>query len=320
MGCNQNLCCLKSASGVLCGTLAACLSHPCGSLVAYVFRLRLISAHSAKGLLAIQASSLSADLPDLVGLCAQAFVDQVSGHEGAEVPHALNPDVSFDDPAFWRELKSALGVAADKHGLDLNLDSDSASSSDGFSDDDDGDGDESDYSDSAPDWNVDTNINDPAQSQHAEVSSSRQSNNPSALSSQQHSSVAHSNYGHSAIPYPADGEGDGASASSSEVLTATDSDDDEASFMHAYDDVLAQELSSSRVGSILHSSADKGDHQGAQARAETERGDDVKPVDLDTNLVRNLLQSYTAQQGLAGPAGNLAGLLGLNIPDNTETE
>ena len=254
-------------------------------------------------------------------LCVQAFVNKVSGHEGAELPHGVDPDVSFDDPAFWRELKSALGVAADKHGLDLDLDSESASSSDGFSDDND---DDSDYSDSAPS-NLDSNLDGPDQPQLAEASSSRQphgmqSNNPGALSSQQHPSVPHSKYGHSAIPSAVDVEGDDASASSSEVLTATDSDDDEAGFMHAYDDALAQELSSSRVGSILHPSAEEGDHQGAQAGVEPKGGNDMKPVDLDTNLVRNLLQSYTAQQGLAGPAGNLAGLLGLNLPDNVETE
>ena len=281
-----------------------------------------VNAHCIRVSHAIQAPIFSADLPHLAVLCVQAFVNQVSGHEGAEVPDGLDPDVSFDDPAFWRELKSALGVAADKHGLDLDLDSESASSSDGFSD---GDDDDSDYSNSAPFLDPDSKAGGLDQPQHAEASSSRQphgmqGNNPSASPSQQHLSVPHSKYGHSAIPNATDGEGDGVSASSSEVLTATDSDDDEAGFMHAYDDALAQELSSSRVGSILHPSANEGNHQGAEAGVEAEGVSDMKPVDLDTNLVRNLLQSYTAQQGLAGPAGNLAGLLGLNLPDNLETE
>ena len=38
------------------------------------------------------------------------------------------------------------------------------------------------------------------------------------------------------------------------------------------------------------------------------------PVDVDLNLVQNLLASYEAQEGLAGPVGNLAGLLGLQMP------
>ena len=270
------------------------------------------------GMSATESSTIAAHLPHAAALSVQAFVNQVSGHEGAELPDGIDPEVSFDNPAFWRELKSALGVAADKHSLNLDLDSESASSSDGFSDDDD---DDSDYSDSAPS-NSDSNLGGPDESQHAEASSSRQpsgrhDDNLSASYRQQCPSGPDSKHGRSAIPYATDG--DNASASTSEVLTATDSDDDEAGFMHAYDDALAQELTSSRVGSILLPSAEEGDHESAQAGVETQSSNEMKPVDLDTNLVRNLLQSYTAQQGLAGPAGNLAGLLGLNLPDNAET-
>ncbi|GIL58795.1 hypothetical protein Vafri_13788 [Volvox africanus] len=39
----------------------------------------------------------------------------------------------------------------------------------------------------------------------------------------------------------------------------------------------------------------------------------LEPVDLDMNLVRNLLRSYTAQQGNAGPAGNMAAMLGMSL-------
>ena len=33
------------------------------------------------------------------------------------------------------------------------------------------------------------------------------------------------------------------------------------------------------------------------------------------NLVKSLLASYGEQGGLPGPAGNLAGLMGLKLPD-----
>lgn len=280
-----------------------------------------VPAHHTTLLLAIQAPK---HFCSLAVLCAQAFVNQVSGHEGAEVPAGLDPDVSFDDPAFWRELKAALGVAADKHSLDLDVGSESAPSSDGFSDDDDSD--DSDDSDLAPSSDSDTKEGDLEQPQYAEASSRRQApgiyrNNLSPSFSQHQPPASQTNYTDAAaMPYGNDAEADGDSASGSEVLTATDSDDDEAGFMRAYDDVLAEELSSSRVGSILQSAPEEGDHQGSQAGVEAGSGNDVKPLDLDTNLVRNLLQSYTAQQGLAGPAGNLAGLLGLNLPDNAQTE
>lgn len=252
----------------------------------------------------------------------QAFMNQVSGHEGAEVPDGLPEDVTFDNPAFWRELKAALGVAADKHGLDMDLDSDSASSSsDGFSDTD------SQYSESAASPSPNSRNGGPSQAGQAEATSSRhkayvQMNpGPSASSSQQHPTAPPVTSVHTGpMPYNTDGEAQGDDGSGSDVLTATDSDDEEAGFMHAYDKALAEELSGSRVGSILHPAAAEGGHQGIRTEGDEVGGNGVQPVDLDTNLVRSLLQSYTAQQGLAGPAGNLAGLLGLNLPDNANTD
>ena len=44
----------------------------------------------------------------------------------------------------------------------------------------------------------------------------------------------------------------------------------------------------------------------------------MQPVDLDLNLVENLLASYAGQQGLPGPASNLAGLMGISLPDNKD--
>ena len=41
-------------------------------------------------------------------------------------------------------------------------------------------------------------------------------------------------------------------------------------------------------------------------------------MDLDLNLVENLLASYAGQQGLPGPASNLAGLMGISLPDNKD--
>jgi hypothetical protein len=46
--------------------------------------------------------------------------------------------------------------------------------------------------------------------------------------------------------------------------------------------------------------------------------DDMQPVDVDLNLVKNLLDSFTAQQGLPGPASNILGRMGLSLPKNIE--
>eukprot|EP00965_Chrysotila_dentata_P158179 5226060-Pleurochrysis_carterae.AAC.2 len=39
-----------------------------------------------------------------------------------------------------------------------------------------------------------------------------------------------------------------------------------------------------------------------------------RPVDLDLNLVKNLLSSHSSQFGQAGPASNLVGSMGLELP------
>lgn len=36
------------------------------------------------------------------------------------------------------------------------------------------------------------------------------------------------------------------------------------------------------------------------------------------NLVQSLLASYAGQQGLPGPAGTLAGLMGIQLPDDAD--
>lgn len=38
-------------------------------------------------------------------------------------------------------------------------------------------------------------------------------------------------------------------------------------------------------------------------------------MDVDFNLVRNLLESYSSQEGLAGPASNILQSLGVHIPE-----
>ena len=42
--------------------------------------------------------------------------------------------------------------------------------------------------------------------------------------------------------------------------------------------------------------------------------DDFEPVNVDLNVVQNLLESYNAQQGAAGPASNILGSMGVTLP------
>jgi hypothetical protein len=46
--------------------------------------------------------------------------------------------------------------------------------------------------------------------------------------------------------------------------------------------------------------------------------DNDTPVDPRFNFVSNILSSYNAQSGHAGPAGNLLASLGIRLPDNSD--
>ncbi|KFO82206.1 Protein SGT1, partial [Cuculus canorus] len=45
---------------------------------------------------------------------------------------------------------------------------------------------------------------------------------------------------------------------------------------------------------------------------------ELTPVDVDMNLVANLLESYSAQSGLAGPTSNILQSMGVYLPDNAD--
>lgn len=47
-----------------------------------------------------------------------------------------------------------------------------------------------------------------------------------------------------------------------------------------------------------------------------EEMDELTPVDVDINLVKNLLDSFASQDGMPGPASNLLGLMGLRLPED----
>lgn len=120
-----------------------------------------------------------------------------------------------------------------------------------------------------------------------------------------------------------------------EADTATDSDD--AEFMEAYGQAMDAQLAGTRMVESFERAptpagpaAAAGQQQQAgggaaspQGQGETEEQQQqeeeapaaLRPVDIDVNLVSSLLASYGEQQGLPGPAGTLAGLMGLRLPD-----
>ncbi|CDY33956.1 BnaC02g43810D [Brassica napus] len=76
----------------------------------------------------------------------------------------------------------------------------------------------------------------------------------------------------------------------------TDKDEKE-SFMESYSGTMNEEIkNSTREKSFEH-----------------QDGDEFTPSDADFNLVKNLLESYSSQQGLSGPASNSLGLRRLQL-------
>jgi hypothetical protein len=55
----------------------------------------------------------------------------------------------------------------------------------------------------------------------------------------------------------------------------------------------------------------------APKEEDEEEGSDDE-VDIDYNLAKNLLESFKSQAGMAGPAGNLLGLMGMTLPRDEE--
>jgi len=78
-------------------------------------------------------------------------------------------------------------------------------------------------------------------------------------------------------------------------------------------EAMREELLESTLADTFTSAEDISEVNGAQ------KGKELKPLDLDVNLISNLLESYSAQQGLPGPVSNICGDLGVALPDDSKT-
>ncbi|KAG7417976.1 SGT1 protein-domain-containing protein [Fusarium sp. MPI-SDFR-AT-0072] len=62
----------------------------------------------------------------------------------------------------------------------------------------------------------------------------------------------------------------------------------------------------------------EGENGLAEIKEEDENSEDE--VDIDYNLAKNLLESFKSQAGMAGPTGNLLGMMGFQLPRDEEDE
>ncbi|KAJ4825337.1 hypothetical protein Tsubulata_002680 [Turnera subulata] len=98
--------------------------------------------------------------------------------------------------------------------------------------------------------------------------------------------------------------------------------DGEDEFMQTYSDALNEELKESTLRkSFIHAN----DQSSSKPKEGTSNGtedmdEDLTPVDVDVNLVKSLLDSFSSQQGQPGPASNLLGLMGLKLPQDANKD
>jgi hypothetical protein len=82
------------------------------------------------------------------------------------------------------------------------------------------------------------------------------------------------------------------------------------------------ERASSAAGAGVGAGAGAGSASGqgkGQDKGTAGDGDEgFEPINVELNLVKNLLESYSSQHGLPGPVSNILGPLGVSLPDNAD--
>ncbi|KAG6702684.1 hypothetical protein I3842_07G047700 [Carya illinoinensis] len=94
-----------------------------------------------------------------------------------------------------------------------------------------------------------------------------------------------------------------------------DNKDGEDTFMHSYSDVMNEELKATTLEkSFVRANEQAQKKAEGKSNAAENMDEDYTPVDVDVNLVKSFLDSFSSQQGLPGPASNLLGLMGVKLP------
>ncbi|KAL0549738.1 hypothetical protein IC582_014226 [Cucumis melo] len=91
--------------------------------------------------------------------------------------------------------------------------------------------------------------------------------------------------------------------------------DRENTFMESYSNTLDEELKNSTLKkSFYRASGETSQKDEGTSNATDHMEEDFTPVDVDVNLVKSLLDSFSSQEGLPGPTSNLLGLMGIKLP------
>ncbi|XP_057961816.1 protein ecdysoneless homolog [Malania oleifera] len=97
--------------------------------------------------------------------------------------------------------------------------------------------------------------------------------------------------------------------------------DGEDAFMHSYSDALNDELKATTLKkSFVRANEQPAKGNEGSSNATQDMGEDFTPVDVDVNLVKSFLESFSSQKGLPGPASNLLGLMGIQLPQDASKD
>ncbi|KAH7414669.1 hypothetical protein KP509_14G005000 [Ceratopteris richardii] len=89
-------------------------------------------------------------------------------------------------------------------------------------------------------------------------------------------------------------------------------------FMEEYDEALTRELTSSSLAKSFVSDEGCSLDTNKMKGSDKEEMDGLPPVNIDVNLLQNILESYSSQHGLPGPASNLLGAMGIRLPEDKD--
>lgn len=102
-------------------------------------------------------------------------------------------------------------------------------------------------------------------------------------------------------------------------MVEPDNEDGGDTFVQSYSDAMNEELKATTLGrSFVRANEQLPKKDEGTSNTTENMDEDFSPVDVDLNLVKSFLDSFSSQQGLPGPASNLLGLMGVQFPQDAD--
>lgn len=86
--------------------------------------------------------------------------------------------------------------------------------------------------------------------------------------------------------------------------------------MKAYMKAMDQQLAETPVGQTFERRTDAN----SESNSKIDNNEELKAVDIDLNALTNILESYSSECGIPGPATALFATMGVKLPDNTDND